>query len=110
MEAQHNSDITENAIGHWVLVHERLGQGVSTLQVNGTLYQPEQDVLAFGVFGTAYTFDPAQSPQGPSTVMWSGTSHAMRRFQTGDQLILIAHSDTLLGQRLTSVIQAFFKF
>ena len=73
----------------WAIVLVREGNSASTLDHTtdgGTLYQPEQDVLVFGIGNS-------QAVAGTSTVspiQYTGSTKTMRKLRQGDRIHFIA--------------------
>ncbi len=87
----------------WAIVRVQQGHSVSTLATSdgSTLYQPEQEVLTFGV-GTGTS--NASTPQ-----TYSGVTKTMRKMRAGDTLVLAAIGEATNAWRLTGTVQFFMK-
>lgn len=91
---------------YWALVRVRSGYSQSTISITDStaLYEPEEDVLAFGV---AYTPD---SDQVGDSYPIRGVSKARRRLMPGDTIVFcIRGVNTVNGSTLHLPIQLFAK-
>jgi hypothetical protein len=89
----------------WAIVIVRDGQSASTLSTSDSanLYEPEQDVLAFG----SLLGPDADAGQGPIVFDISGTSKAMRKLRDDDTIQFIMVSDTASSWALSASVQLF---
>ena len=69
-----------------------------------TLYQPEQNVIAWGVGN----IQDADAGTGPAQQMWEGSTKSMRKLQGGDQLVF-AYLSVDQAAIFTGAIQFFCK-
>jgi len=67
----------------------------------GSLYDPEQNVLAFGAFNS-------YSKPSEAFVV-EGSTKSMRKIKTGDQLVFITLGQNTETHALTGVVQYFLK-
>jgi len=91
----------------WAIVIVREGNSDSAIGISdgSTFYNPEQNVLAYGVM------NPQGSgfPGGPVSVHFDGQTKTMRKLQGGDRLMFIARSDIAAGPDIACVVQFFCK-
>ena len=92
----------------WAII--RLADGFTANTINGTdagsFYDPEQDVLAFGV-GTSFT--SATANVGHDTPTWNGSTKSMRKLLVGDRIIFICKGEATNTVKVRGVIQLFCK-
>jgi len=90
----------------WAIVLVKDGVSASTIsQSDGAqMYQPEQNVLAFGVF---YLAD-SDAGTGPTVNSWEGSTKTMRKLMGGDKIAFIAKANANTVP-LDGVVQFFTK-
>lgn len=100
------SDATSAVFGYWAIVIVRDGNAASTLSDTdgASLYEPEQDVLAYGHFHCA-DFD---SGAGSIQSHISGNTKSMRKLMGGDKLVFIQKSSAAVGN-FHGCVQVFCK-
>lgn len=83
-----SGNTTAQANLFWAIVIVRDGLSASTIATSdgAAMYEPEQDVLAFGVVSTA----DLDAGAGPAVVNWEGTTKSMRKLMGGDKLQFIS--------------------
>lgn len=88
--------------GMWAIVVVRDGLSANTISFTdaGTVYEPEQDVLAFGTWAVDNNTD---------TQRISGTTKSMRKLMGGDQLVLIAKGVATNTTTIFGAVQFFCK-
>ena len=93
--------------GFWAIVLVRDGQTPSTLAFSdtGTLYAPEQNVLAWGQMCVA----PSNSTGGPVIEHDRGDTKAMRKVMGGDKLYCVAIGSVVDGIDFEGAVQFFLK-
>ena len=93
---------TANCFGSWAIVREAQGQLIDALAVTdgSSLYDPEQNVLAFG----NWLIDNNTNHE-----KWFGGTKAMRKLAVGDRLIFIAVGTGTNTSQLRAQIQFFCK-
>ena len=98
---------TADTLMSWAIVVVHDGQTVSTLVLtDGTaLYEPEQDVVAFG---SALCVD-ADTSAGPRVRFFEGSSKGMRKLRVGDEVRLISISAQANAGVLAGAVQLFVK-
>ncbi len=94
---------TGSSNGKWAIVVNRDGLALSTMSLTtgGTLYEPEEDVLAFG----SWIMDN-NPPEGRS---WVGSTKTMRKLKLGDRLQFIAKGVATELTDILGTIQFFCK-
>ena len=97
---------TTSALVSWAIVRVREGRTADTMsQVDGAhFYDPEQDVLAFGVCRTA----DLDAGTGPAVRHFEGATKAMRKLMVGDKIQFISIADAN-SNPVDGVIQLFCK-
>lgn len=85
----------------WAIVIQPQGTTVSTMSLTGSLYDPEQMVMAFGR-GTSW--DPTQDPS-----MFQGDTKSMRKLKAGDKLVFVAFGTAVNAHEVAGVVQFFIK-
>lgn len=92
--------------GAWAIIIVRDGLAASTMSLTdgASLYQPEQDVLAFGTFRVADS-DGGDGGQGMRV---SGSTKSMRKLMGGDAILFITLGAAVAGN-LRGVVQLFCK-
>lgn len=90
----------------WAIVLVKDGNSANTMASSdgSTLYEPEQNVLAFGV----KQLQDLDQGAGPGAISWEGSTKTMRKLMGGDQLVLITIVSTTRGD-LSGVVQFFCK-
>ncbi len=91
--------------GTWAIVIVRDGLSASTMSLTdeGTMYAPEQDVLAFGVLRSADVDKGA-----PSVQYIEGSTKSMRKLMGGDAILLITKLNNDTGS-IQGCVQMFCK-
>ena len=101
------NDATATADGEvaWVIVIVRDGQTISTINntAANNLYEPEQDVVAFG-WGTTVDID------SDTRTAWVGTTKSMRKLKIGDTMVFAVLGTANNSSRIKGTIQLFCKF
>ncbi len=94
-------------VGSWVIVLVPEGDSINAIsQTDGaTMYNPEQNVLAFGVIAVADT----DGTTGPRIMKVEGSTKTMRKLKSGDKLQLGTLSDTVTSINMDGVVQFFMK-
>ncbi len=89
----------------WAIVIVRDGLSASTMSQTdaASLYQPEQDVMAFGSTRLA----DLDAGTGPAGFQMEGSTKSMRKLMGGDALVFIVLSETAMN--VDGVIQVFCK-
>ncbi len=79
----------------------------STLSVSdgGSLYDPEQEVLAFGVLGVMDN----DAGTGPAVMPFSGETKTMRKLMGGDRIMFITLGSAASSANIRVVVQFFCK-
>lgn len=97
---------TATTFGHlaWAIVVVPAGTTISTMTLAsaGSLYDPEQMVLAFG---RGCTWDAAQGV----VLNWEGSTKSMRKLKTGDKLVFTVFGTATERHDLTGTVQFFYK-
>lgn len=90
----------------WAIVVQPAGTTTSTLSIAdaASLYDPEQMVLAFG---SGCTFNDAGGSS--DSVVYSGSTKAMRKLKTGDVLNFIVFGTATELHALHGAVQFFYK-
>ncbi len=93
---------TGNCEFHWAIVVLRDGLTLPVMSVGdgATLYQPEQDVLVYGV---------GVIDNNVSSYPFNGSTKTMRKLMGGDRLIFIAKGVATNFSRMRGVVQFFCK-
>ncbi len=97
--------------GAWAIIILRDGRTANTLSLTGgaNLYEPEQDVLAFGAYMVMGQGDV--TGVGPGIMSYQGDTKTMRKLKIGDALTFIALGDSATkGVTINGTIQVFCKF
>lgn len=104
LDATQDAGASGTAELHWAIVVVRDGNSASTLTTSdaGSLYQPEQDVLAFGTSVCHNSFDY-------QIQRWEGSTKTMRKMMGGDQLVFVAIGQATQTHALRGVVQFFCK-
>ena len=91
---------TSQCEGSWAIVVEREGNVVDTLAITDStsFYDPEQNVLAFGVW---------LIENNSETKQFEGSTKTMRKMQTGDTLQLLVKGVATETSTIRGVIQFF---
>lgn len=89
----------------WAIVIVRDGNSASTLATSdaSSLYQPEQDVLAFGCALGAYTNGDVRTAEN------RGSTKTMRKMMAGDALHFIAIGQATQTHAIRGIVQFFCK-
>ena len=92
----------------WAIVYVRDGEIASSLDLSNlaSMYDPEQNVLAFG----SMLLEPNSSTSAPTVVHVEGTSKAMRKMIDRDRLQLVSVSDALNATQMFGVVQYFVMY
>ena len=92
----------------WAIVILRDGRTANTLAISAgsNLYEPEQDVLAFG----RGTVMQSSSTAGPKSVHFEGDTKTMRKLKIGDKLTFIALGEATNVTELLGTVQVFCRF
>jgi hypothetical protein len=85
----------------WAIVLQPQGTTVSTMSLTGSLYDPEQMVMAFG---RGNSFDPSQDPS-----MFVGDTKSMRKLKAGDKLVFVAFGTATHEHEIGGTVQFFYK-
>lgn len=87
----------------WAIVLVKDGNSANTIAVSdaATFYEPEQNVLAFGM--------KAMEDEGPDTSFFEGSTKTMRKLMGGDKLIFIARGVATNTVNLNAIVQFFCK-
>ncbi len=93
---------TGAAKGRWAIVIVRDGLSAQTMAISdaSSLYDPEQDVMAFG----SWTID-----NNVESFHWVGDTKTMRKLRIGDAIIFIAVGVATNTSNVEGVIQMFCK-
>lgn len=96
------------AQGAWAIIILRDGDTAQTMSLTGgsNLYEPEQDVLAFG----RWAVRGPGSTTGPNVNMFNGETKTMRKLKIGDKLTLIALGEAVNSVALVGSVQVFCRF
>jgi hypothetical protein len=88
----------------WAIVLVPAGSTISTISLTsaGSLYDPEQNVLAFG---RGCTFSAA----GEFPIMFDGSTKAMRKLKTGDKLVFTNMGTATERHDIAGTVQFFYK-
>lgn len=99
-----------NAKGAWAIIILRDGDTAQTMSLTGgsNLYEPEQDVLAFGRWQVQLKGDATGT--GPTCKFFEGETKTMRKLKIGDKLTLIAIGEAGNEVDLTGTVQVFCRF
>jgi len=92
----------------WAIVRVKDGLSPSTIAQSdaGTMYEPEQELIAFG---QVYVVDTDQGP-GPNAAMIEGNTKSMRKLMGGDRIFFIVKGVTAgANASCTGTIQFFAK-
>ena len=94
----------------WVIVHQRDGSNLSALGATneGTLYSPEQNVLAFGVGNDRAVPVSTALHNGP--FQWNGKTSSKRKLMDGDKIVFILDEIATDTVRCKGAVQLFCKF
>jgi hypothetical protein len=97
---------TATTFGHfkWAIVIVPAGTTISTINMSsaGSMYDPEQNVLAFGCGCT-------WSSAGENPLMFEGTTKAMRKLKAGDKLVFTCFGTATERHDLAGTVQFFYK-
>lgn len=91
----------------WAIVILREGVAADTISFSGgaSIYQPEQNVLAWGYCN----LPPTTSSGGPEVRHFEGTTKTMRKLMMGDQIVVITKPSAVHTGNVGGVIQSFCK-
>lgn len=94
--------------GGWAIVILRDGRTANTMSFTGgaNLYEPEQDVLAFGRWSVKGT----TANNGPGSMHFEGDTKTMRKLKIGDKLAFIALGEATNSVEVTGTVQVFCRF
>lgn len=97
---------TAHQLVSWAIVIVKDGLSASTIsQSDGAaMYQPEQNVLAFGSVATL----DSDAGTGNGSYNWEGSTKSMRKLMGGDKLVLIAKANANTAT-YAGVVQFFTK-
>lgn len=103
-----DTTVTAFAEGAWAIIILRDGNTANTMSFTGgaNLYEPEQDVLAFGRFSVA----GFSSTTGPASQHFEGDTKTMRKLKIGDKLSLIALGEATNTCKVSGTVQVFCRF
>lgn len=97
---------TANTYGafKWAIVVVPAGTTISTLSMAsaGSMYDPEQMVLAFGCGTTV-------SATGDVPIMFEGATKSMRKLKAGDKLVFTSFGTAVERHDLSGTVQFFYK-
>lgn len=97
---------TANTFGHfkWAIVVVPAGTTISTINMAsaGSMYDPEQMVLAYGAGCT-------QSATGDSPILFEGSTKSMRKLKAGDKLVFTSFGTATERHDIAGTIQFFYK-
>ncbi len=87
----------------WAIILVKDGNSANTMAISdaSTFYEPEQNVLAFGL--------GALEDEGPDSMLSSGNTKTMRKLMGGDQLLFITRGIATNTTNVNGVIQFFCK-
>lgn len=88
----YNTKTTQNQF-YWAIVLVKSGTSLQIINVSDTnkLYEPETNVLAFGVSSLAPQLAADTGP-GPVSMQLTGSTKTMRKMQPGDKLYHVSDS------------------
>ena len=89
--------------GDWCIVLVKDGNSANSISISdaATFYEPEQNVLAFGVH--------SGQQDGPDSTHFMGTTKTMRKLMGGDQLIFVYKGLATNTSNVRGIIQFFCK-
>ena len=95
------------SVAHWAIVVVKDGLSASTMATSdgSTLYEPEQNVLAFGVL----TCRDADSVAPTALQNFTGETKTMRKLMGGDKLVFITIGNAASLGSFQGVVQFFCK-
>lgn len=97
---------TATTFGHfkWAIVVVPAGTTISTINMAsaGSMYDPEQMVLAFG---SGCTWDAAAG----NPIMYSGSTKSMRKLKAGDKLVFTTFGTATERHDVAGTVQFFYK-
>ncbi len=98
---------TASCTGSWMIVIVRDGNSANTIALSSasSAYEPEQDVLAFGVFETK----DGTAGGGNTGVLMEGSTKTMRKLMGGDRIIWIHIETAASGGTFNGIVQMFCK-
>ena len=87
----------------WAIVKVEDGDSANNMVLTdaSSFYQPEQNVLAYGV--------GAMEDEGPDSIMFEGTTKTMRKMKVGDSIAFIVVGVATNTHNCNGVIQLFCK-
>ena len=96
--------------GAWAIIILRDGDTAQTMSLTGgsNLYEPEQDVLAFGRWEIMAS--GSAGGNGPAATHFEGETKTMRKLKIGDKLTLIALGTAGAEVRVGGTVQVFCRF
>lgn len=88
----------------WAIVVVPAGTTISTISMTGagSMYDPEQMVLAFGC-GTSW------DNEGVNPIMFEGSTKSMRKLKAGDKLVFTAFGTATERHDISGTVQFFYK-
>ena len=97
---------TDQVQGMWAIVLTQDGESVNSISLSdgGDMYTPEQNVLAFGSYGSA---DVDQS--SPSVMLIEGSTKTMRKLKQGDVLQFTTFANAGTNSEIMGCFQFFCK-
>lgn len=89
---------------NWVIVHLPAGPNASTVNMTsaGTVYTPEQNVLAFGS-GLSW------ANTGETPIRFEGSTKGMRKLKVGDAVHFLAFGTATERHDISGIVQFFYK-
>lgn len=100
------STASGGSAGYWAIVIVREGLSANTLSFTdgAALYEPEQDVLAYG----HWTVTDLDAGTGDANMHFSGSTKSMRKLMGGDKLQFISKGSVTIGT-INGCVQVFCK-
>lgn len=101
------ADSSSTGILTWAIIRVKDGLSASTLSFSdgGTVFEPEQEVLAFG----SSVLQQNDLNAGPLTQHFEGDTKTMRKLMGGDKIMFIAKPEAVWTGGIDGVIQFFAK-
>lgn len=101
-----NAGAVQGNNGFWAIIIVRDGLAASSLSLTdgASLYEPEQDVLAYGVWRGADN----DAGTGPAVWQSEGSTKSMRKLMGGDKLLFITKAAAITGE-VDGCVQLFMK-
>ncbi len=87
-----------------VVARDQITASAISLTDESSMYQPEQNVLAFG---SAVSFNIAGGPAVPTR--FEGSTKTMRKLQTGDKILFLAKGEATNTFEYDGTVQFFIK-